>query len=124
MLPRGIMEPGPTPKNGHEGASLDMGICSFSKVARLMRLRAIPLSIRTWYSLMLAMVGEMTCRSCPALTMFLWQLEASNLIDVSIHLWWGIALSAGATAATARHSVLMTRLDMMSQEAPHITWSC
>jgi hypothetical protein len=112
------MEPGPTPKNGREGESLDMGICSFWKVVRLMRLRAAPPSIRTCYSLTLAMVSEMTSGSCPALDMFLGQSEVSNVIDISIHLWWGATLGAGAVVATARRSVLMTHLDVMSQEPP------
>jgi hypothetical protein len=123
MLSRGMMEPRPTPKNRHEGESLDMGIYSFWKVVRLMRLRAALPSIRTWYNLMLAMVREMTSQSCPAPAMFLGQSEASNLIDVSIHLWWGAALSMGAAAATAQRSVLMTRLDVMSQEPLYMTWS-
>jgi hypothetical protein len=84
-----MMEPGPTLKNGREGESLDMGICSFCKAARLMRLRVVPPSIRTWYSLMLAMIGETTSRSYPAPNMFLGQSEALNMIDICIHLWWG-----------------------------------
>jgi hypothetical protein len=43
-----------------------MGIWSFCKAARLMRLRAALPSIRTWYNLTLAMVGEMTSGSCLA----------------------------------------------------------
>jgi hypothetical protein len=54
-----------------------------------MRLRVVPPSIRTWYSLMLAMVGEMTSRSYPAPNMFLGQFEALNMINICIHLWWG-----------------------------------
>jgi hypothetical protein len=116
MLSRGMMEPRPTPKNGHEGESLDMEICSFWKATRLMRLRAAPPSTRMWYNLMLAMVGEMTSRSYPTPDMFLGQSDASNSIDVSIHLWWGAARGVGTTAAITQHSVLMTRLDVMSQE--------
>jgi hypothetical protein len=71
MLPRGMIEPSPTPKNDHEGVSLDMGICSFCKAARLMRLRAAPPSMRMWYSLMLVMVGEMTSGSYLVPAMFL-----------------------------------------------------
>jgi hypothetical protein len=67
-----------------------------------------------WSSLTLAMVGKTTSESYPAPAMFLGQSEASNMIDVSIHLWWGTALGVGAAVTTARHSVLMTRLDMMS----------
>jgi hypothetical protein len=52
----------------------------------------------------------------PGPHMFLGQFEASNAIDISIHLWWGAARDVGAAAATARCSVLMTRLDVMSQE--------
>jgi hypothetical protein len=57
--PRSITDTGPTLENGREGWSFDIRICSFLKVVRLMRLRATPQSIRTWYNLMLAMVGEM-----------------------------------------------------------------
>jgi hypothetical protein len=124
MLPHRMMEPRPTPKNGREGVSLDMGIYSFWIAARLMRLRAAPPSIRTWYSLTLAMVGETTNGRCPAPAMFLGHSEASKPIDVSIHLWWGATFSTGAAAATMQCSVLMTRLDVMSQEPPYMTWSC
>jgi hypothetical protein len=123
MLPRGVMELRPTPENGREGESLDMGIYNFWKAVRLMRLRATLSSIKTWYSLTLAMVGETTSRSCPAPAMFLGQSKASNVIDVSIHLWWGAALGLVAAAATAQCSVLMTFLDVMSQELPYMTWS-
>jgi hypothetical protein len=123
MLPHGMMEPGPKPKNGHEGESLDMEIYSFWKTVRLMRLRAVPPSIRMWYGLTLVMVGEMTSGSDPAPAIFLAQSEALNAIDVSMHLWWGSALGMGAAAATARHSILMTRLDVMSQEPPYMTGS-
>jgi hypothetical protein len=44
--------------------------------------------------------GEMTVGSCLTPAMFLGQSEASNVIDASIHLWWGAALNVGATAAT------------------------
>jgi hypothetical protein len=50
---------------------------------------------------MLAMVREMSSRSCPVLTMFLGQLEALKPIDVSIHLWWGVGLGTDVAAATA-----------------------
>jgi hypothetical protein len=49
-----------------------MRIYSFWKAARLMRSRVAPPSIRTWYSLMLAMVGETTSRSCLTPAMFFW----------------------------------------------------
>jgi hypothetical protein len=124
MLPRRMMEPGPTLKNRHEGVSLDMGIYSFRKAARLMRLRATLPSIKMWYSLMLVMVGEMTNGSCPAPAIFLGQSETSKPMDVSIHLWWGTALVTGAAATTARCSVLMTHLDIMSHEQSYMTWSC
>jgi hypothetical protein len=51
-----MMELEPTPKNRHEGESLDMGIYSFWKAVRLMRLRAALPSIKMWYSVTLAMV--------------------------------------------------------------------
>jgi hypothetical protein len=94
------------------GASI--GIYSFLKVARLVRLRAAPPSIRTCYILMLAMVGETISRSCPSPTMLLGQSKASKLIDVSIHLWCGMALGAGEATATSRHRVLTMRQDVMS----------
>jgi hypothetical protein len=71
ILPCEMMEPEPTPENGREGESLDMEICNFWKAARLMRLKTAPPSIRMWYSLTLAMVGETTSGSCPAPAMFL-----------------------------------------------------
>jgi hypothetical protein len=77
-----------------------------------------------WYSLILAMVGEMTSGSYPAPTMFLGQFEALNSINVSIHLWWGATLDVGVAATIARHTVLMTRLDIMSQEPLYMRWSC
>jgi hypothetical protein len=58
MQPRGVTDTGPTPENGRDGWSFPIGICSFLKAARLMRLRTAPPSIKTWYSLMLEMVGE------------------------------------------------------------------
>jgi hypothetical protein len=91
MLPCGMMEPRPTPQNGHEGESQDMGICSFWKVVRLMRLRASPPSIMMWYSLTLVMGREMTSRSCRAPDLFLGQSKVPNMIDSSIHLLWGAA---------------------------------
>jgi hypothetical protein len=123
MLPRGMMKLRTTPKNGREGVSLDKGICSFWKATRLMRLRAAPPSIRTWYNLM---VGEMTSGSCPAPTMFLGQSKAMKPMDVFIHLWWGASLGASAAAATAtaQRSVLTTCLDIMSQEPPYMMQSC
>jgi hypothetical protein len=87
MLSRGMMEPGPTPENGRGGESLDMEIWYSCKAARLMRLRATPPSIKVWYNLMVVMVGEMTSGSYSTPDMFLGQSQASNMIDVSIHLW-------------------------------------
>jgi hypothetical protein len=91
-----------------------MEIYSFWKATRLMRLRAALPSIRTWYSLILEMVEETTSGSCPTPDRFLGQFEASNAIDVSIHLWQGAAHGAGAAADTTRRSVLTMRLDVMS----------
>jgi hypothetical protein len=48
--------------------------------------------------------------------MFLGQSKASKPIDISIHLWWGTALGAGAAVTTARCRVLTTCRDVMSQE--------
>jgi hypothetical protein len=117
------MEPRPTLENGCEGASFDIEIYSFLKIVRLMRLRAAPSSTRTWYNLMLVMVEETRSVSYSAPALFLGQLEASKMIDVSIHLWWGTALVVGAAAATARSRVLMAHWDMMFQEPPYMTWS-
>jgi hypothetical protein len=121
MLPHGMMEPRPTLENEREGASLDIGLWSFSKATRLMRLRATLPSTRTWYNLMLVMVSEMRSGSYPAPAMFLGQSAASKPINVSIHLWWGAGLGAGVATATAQHRVLMMRWDVMSQEPPYIT---
>jgi hypothetical protein len=46
IQPHGINDTKPTPENGCEGYSFDIGICSFLKLERLMRLRAAPPSIR------------------------------------------------------------------------------
>jgi hypothetical protein len=58
IQPRGITDTGSTPQNGRDGWSFDIRICNFLKAVRLIRLRAAPPSIRTWYNLMLVMVGE------------------------------------------------------------------
>jgi hypothetical protein len=87
-------------------------------------LRAAPPSIRMWYNLTLVIVGEMTRGSCSALTMFLGNSEASNPIAVSIHLLWGATLGAGAAAATYRHIVLTTSLDVMSAGDHKMSISC
>jgi hypothetical protein len=63
---------------------------------------------------MLAMVGETSSENCPTPTMFLGQSEALKPINISIHLWCGAALGAGATTATSRRSVLTGRRDVMS----------
>jgi hypothetical protein len=84
IQPRGITDTRPTSENGREGWSFDIRICSFFKAARLIRLRVAPPSIRTWYNLMLVMVGEAISESCLAPTMLLGQPEASKLIDISI----------------------------------------
>jgi hypothetical protein len=113
MLPRSITDPGPTLENGGEGASFDIEIYNFLKAARLMRLRSTPPSTRTWYNLMLAMVGETSSGSYLAPAMFLGQSEALKLIVISIHLWWGATLGVGVAVATARRWVLTTRQDVM-----------
>jgi hypothetical protein len=66
MQPRDVTDTGPTPENGRNGWSFSIGIYSFLKAARLMRLRAAPPSIKTWYSLTLEMVKETSSGSCPA----------------------------------------------------------
>jgi hypothetical protein len=63
MQPRGVTDIGPTLENGRDGWSFPIGICSFLRAARLMRLRAAPLSIKTWNSLTLEMIGETSNRS-------------------------------------------------------------
>jgi hypothetical protein len=83
-------------------------------------LSAAPPSVAMWYNLMLAMVGETTSKSYPAPAMFFMQSEVLKPMDVSIHLWWSVALSAGAATATVWCNVLMTRLDVISQESPYM----
>jgi hypothetical protein len=39
---RGVTDTGPTLENGRDGWSFHIGICSFLKATRLMRLRAAP----------------------------------------------------------------------------------
>jgi hypothetical protein len=119
--PRGMTSIGITPENGCDSWSFDIGICSFLKATKLIRFSAAPSSIRTWYNLMLMMVGETSSRSCLTPAMLLGKSEASKLIDVSIHLWCGAALGAGTAAATSQRSFLMVRWDVMSQEPPNIT---
>jgi hypothetical protein len=88
-----------------------------------MRLSVASPSIKTWYSLMLAIVGETRSGSCPAPAMLMGQSEASNSISVSIHLWCGAALGAGAVAVISQRKVLMMRRDVISQEPPNMLWS-
>jgi hypothetical protein len=114
MQPRGVTDTGPTPENKHDSWSFPISICSFLKAARLMRLRAAPPSIKTWYNLTLEMVGETSSGSCPASAMLLEQLEASNLIEVSTHMRCGAAFGVEAAAAISQHRALTTRLDVMA----------
>jgi hypothetical protein len=123
MQPRGITDIGPSPENERDGWSFPISICSFLKAARLMRLRAAPPSIRMWYNLTLAMVGETSSGSCPTPAIVLGQSEALNPIRVFTHLQCGATFSAGAAAAIYRHKVLMMHLDVMSQEPLNMTWS-
>jgi hypothetical protein len=58
MQPSSVTDTGPTPENGRDGWSFSIGIYSFLKATRLMRLRAAPPSIKTWYNLTLEMVRE------------------------------------------------------------------
>jgi hypothetical protein len=116
MQPHDITGIGPTPKNGCDGWSFPIGICSFLKAARLMRLRVAPPSIKTLCSLTLEMVGETSSGTYPALAMLLGQSKASNLIRVSTHLRCGAAFGAGAAIVISQRRVLMTCLDMMAQE--------
>jgi hypothetical protein len=97
---------GPTLENGHDGWSFDIDICSFLKAAKLIKFRAAPPSIRTWYRWTLTMVGETSSGSCPTPAMLLRQSEASKLIDVYIHLWCGAALGVGTAATTSRRRFL------------------
>jgi hypothetical protein len=109
IQPCGITNTRPTPENGRDGWSFPIGICRFLKAARLMRLSAAPLSIKTWYSLTLAMVGETSNGSCLAPAMLMGQPEVSNPIGVFIHLRCGTAFGAGAAAAISRRKALMMR---------------
>jgi hypothetical protein len=120
IQPRGITRTRPTPENGCDGWSFDIGICSFLKAAKLIRFSAAPPSIRIRYNLMLMMVREMSSGSCLAPLMLLGQSEPSKLVDVSIHLWCGAAFWVGA-ATTSRRKFLMMRWEVMSQEPPNMT---
>jgi hypothetical protein len=113
----GITDTRSTPENGCDSWSFPIDIRSLLKVARLVRLSAAPLSIKTWYSLMLTMDGETSSGSCSAPTMLLGQSEASKPIGVSIHL------RCGAAVVISRRKVLMMRRDIMFQEPPNMTWS-
>jgi hypothetical protein len=112
---------GPTLENGRDDWSFEIGICSFLKAAKLIRYNAAPPSIRTWYNLTLMMVGETSSGSYPTPAMLLGQSEASKLIDVSINLWCGAALGAGAVSTTSRRRFLTMQREVMSQEPPNIT---
>jgi hypothetical protein len=114
IQPRGITGIGPTSKNGRDGWSFDIGICSFLKAAKLIRFSVAPPSIRTWYNLMLTMVEETSSGSCPAPAMLLGQSKASKMIDVSIHLWCGVAFGAGAATTISWRRFLMMRWEVMS----------
>jgi hypothetical protein len=63
MQPCGVTDTEPTSENGRDGWSFPIGICSFLKATRLIRLRAAPPSIKMWYNLTLEMVGETKSRS-------------------------------------------------------------
>jgi hypothetical protein len=110
----------PTPKNGRDNWSFDIGIYNFFKAAKLIRFSATPSSIRMWYSLTLMMVGERSSRSCPTPTMLLGQSEVMKLINVSIDLWCGAALVAGAATTTSRRRFLTMQREVMSQEPLNI----
>jgi hypothetical protein len=71
IQPCSITNTRPTPVNGCDGWSFPIGIYSFLKAVRLMRLSAAPLCIKMWYNLMLAMVRETSSESHPTPTMFL-----------------------------------------------------
>jgi hypothetical protein len=126
MQPRGVTDTRPAPENGYDSWSFPIGICSFLKAARLMRLRAAPPSIKTWYNLTLEMVGETSSGSYPASAMLLVQSKASKLIRISTHLRCDAAFTSGAATAISRRGVLTTRLDVMAQEPPtwYGAWSC
>jgi hypothetical protein len=70
---------------------------------------------------MLTMVRETSSGSCPAPIMLLGQSEASKLINVSIHLWCGVALGASAATATSQRRFITMRWGVMSQEPSNIT---
>jgi hypothetical protein len=105
--PHGMTSIRPTLENGRDSWSFDISIYSFLKAAKLIRFSTAPPSIRMWYSLTLTMVGETSSRSCLTPTILLGQSEVLKLIDVSIHLWCGAALGAGAATATSQHRFLM-----------------
>jgi hypothetical protein len=86
MQLHGMTNTGPTPENSCDGWSFPIRIYSFLKAARLMRLSAAPQSIKTWYNLTMAMVGETSSGSYLVPAMLLGQLEASDSIGVSNHL--------------------------------------
>jgi hypothetical protein len=61
--PHGMTSTGPILENGRDGWSIDIGICSFLKAAKLVKFSNAPPSIMTWYNVMLTMVGEASNRS-------------------------------------------------------------
>jgi hypothetical protein len=99
MQPHGVTDTGPTLENGRDAWNFPIGICSFLKAARLMRLRAAPPLIKMWYSLTLEMIGETSSGSYLTPSMLLGQTEESNSIGVSTHLRCGTAFGVGAAAA-------------------------
>jgi hypothetical protein len=123
MQPCGITTTGPTPENGRDGWRFPIGICSFLKATRLMRLRTAPPSIKTWYNLTLVMVGETSSGNYPMPAILLGQSEASNPIRVPTHLSCDAAFDGGATAAISQGKVWTTCLDVMAQESPNMTGS-
>jgi hypothetical protein len=65
MQPHGITKTRPTPENGRDNWSFDIGMCTFLKATKLIKFSVVPPLIRTWYNLMLTMVGETSSGSCP-----------------------------------------------------------
>jgi hypothetical protein len=67
----GIIRTGPTSENERDCWSFDIDICSFLKVAKLIRFSVAPQSIKTWYNLILMMAGETSSGSYPIPAMLL-----------------------------------------------------
>jgi hypothetical protein len=87
----------PTPENGRDGWSFDIGIYNFLKAAKVIRFSVAPPSIRTWYNLILTMVRETSCVSCPASAMILGQSEVSKLIYYKYFLFPKESISSPQT---------------------------